>query len=113
RHPEPADFRAEAHLGGGEPAPRADQAGPRPREAPARARGASVVIHPTAVVDRGAELAADVRVGPYSVIGPEVTVAAGAEIGAHAVLEGRVRVGARCRIGHGAVIGGGAPGPHI
>jgi UDP-N-acetylglucosamine acyltransferase len=64
------------------------------------------VIHPTAVVDRGAELAADVRVGPYSVIGPEVTVAAGAEIGAHAVLEGRVRVGARCRIGHGAIIGG-------
>jgi UDP-N-acetylglucosamine acyltransferase len=64
------------------------------------------VIHPTAVVDRGAELAADVRVGPYSVIGPEVTVAAGAEIGAHAVLEGRVRVGARCRVGHGAIIGG-------
>jgi UDP-N-acetylglucosamine acyltransferase len=64
------------------------------------------VIHPTAVIDRGAELAADVRVGPYSVIGPEVTIAAGAEIGAHVVLEGRTRVGARCRIGHGAIIGG-------
>jgi UDP-N-acetylglucosamine acyltransferase len=64
------------------------------------------VIHPTAVVDRGAELAPDVRVGPYTVIGPDVTVAAGAEIGAHVVLEGRVRVGARCRVGHGAIIGG-------
>ena len=27
------------------------------------------MIHPTAVIDPGAELAADVRVGPYSVIG--------------------------------------------
>ena len=64
------------------------------------------MIHPTAVIDRGAELAADVRVGPYSVIGPEVRIAAGAEIGAHVVMEGRVRVGARCRVGHGAIIGG-------
>lgn len=64
------------------------------------------MIHPTAVIDRGAALAPDVRVGPYTVIGPEVTVATGAEIGAHVVLEGRVRVGARCRVGHGAIIGG-------
>jgi len=64
------------------------------------------VIHATAVVERGAELAPDVHVGPYSVIGPEVRVDAGTEIGAHVVLEGRVRVGARCRVGHGAIIGG-------
>lgn len=64
------------------------------------------MIHPTAVVDRGAELAPDVRVGPYSVIGPEVRIGAGVDIGAHVILEGRVRVGARCRIGHGAIIGG-------
>ncbi len=64
------------------------------------------MIHPTAVIERGAELAPDVRVGPYSVIGAQVTIAAGAEIGAHVVLEGRVRIGARCRVGHGAVIGG-------
>jgi UDP-N-acetylglucosamine acyltransferase len=64
------------------------------------------VIHPTALIDRRAELAPDVRVGPYSIIGPDVTIAAGAEIGAHVVLEGRVRVGARGRVGHGAIIGG-------
>jgi UDP-N-acetylglucosamine acyltransferase len=64
------------------------------------------VIHATALIEPGAELAADVRVGPYSVIGSGVTIAAGAEIGAHVVLEGRVRIGARCRIGHGAIIGG-------
>lgn len=64
------------------------------------------MIHPTAVIDPGAELARDVRVGPYSVIGPDVTIEHGAEIGAHVVLEGRVRIGARGRIGHGAIIGG-------
>jgi UDP-N-acetylglucosamine acyltransferase len=64
------------------------------------------MIHPTAVIDPRAELAADVRVAPYSVIGPDVRVGAGTEIGAHVVLEGRLTIGARCRIGHGAVLGG-------
>ena len=64
------------------------------------------MIHPTAVIDRGAQLGADVRIGPYSVVGPGVMIAAGSEIGAHVVLEGRVRIGARCRIGHGTIIGG-------
>lgn len=63
-------------------------------------------IHPTAIVEPGAELGAGVVVGPYSLIGPSVTIGPGSEIGAHVVLEGRVRLGARCRIGHGALIGG-------
>jgi UDP-N-acetylglucosamine acyltransferase len=63
-------------------------------------------IHPTAVMDPHAELAAGVTVAPYSIIGPEVRIAEDVEIGAHVVLEGRVRIGARSRIGHGAVIGG-------
>ncbi|MBA3623429.1 MAG: acyl-[acyl-carrier-protein]--UDP-N-acetylglucosamine O-acyltransferase, partial [Methylibium sp.] len=29
-------------------------------------------IHPTAIVDAQAELAADVQVGPYTVVGPHV-----------------------------------------
>jgi UDP-N-acetylglucosamine acyltransferase len=66
----------------------------------------AVRIHPTAIVERGAELGAGTAVGPYSVIGSEVRAGPGGEIGAHVVLEGRVTLGARCRIGHGAVIGG-------
>jgi UDP-N-acetylglucosamine acyltransferase len=62
-------------------------------------------IHPTALVDPGARLAADVTVGPGSIIGPGVEIGAGTEVGAHAILEGRVVIGARCRIAHGAVIG--------
>ena len=64
------------------------------------------MIHPSAVIDPRAELAANVSVAPYSVIGPDVRIGDGTEIGAHVVLEGRVAIGARCRIGHGAVIGG-------
>jgi UDP-N-acetylglucosamine acyltransferase len=62
-------------------------------------------IHPTAIVDGRARLAAGVRIGAYSIIGPEVTLAEACEVGHHAVLEGHVVVGAGGRIGHGAVVG--------
>lgn len=64
------------------------------------------MIHPTAVVDPKAELAAGVSVGPYSIVGPGVRIGEGTDIGAHVVIEGRVAIGVRCRIGHGAIIGG-------
>ena len=50
-------------------------------------------IHPTAIVDPSAELAADVSVGPYAVIGPEVVLGAGCRIGPHVVLQGPTRRG--------------------
>jgi UDP-N-acetylglucosamine acyltransferase len=50
-------------------------------------------IHPTAIVDPSAELAADVSVGPYSVIGAEVVIGAGSRIGPHVVLQGPTRMG--------------------
>ena len=62
-------------------------------------------IHPTAVVHRGARLAADVEVGPYSVIGEHVEVGEGTSIGAHVVLDGHTRIGRRNRIWHFASIG--------
>jgi UDP-N-acetylglucosamine acyltransferase len=62
-------------------------------------------IHPTAVVHRGARLAADVEVGPYSLIGEHVEVGEGSWIGAHVVLDGHTRIGRRNRIWHFASIG--------
>jgi UDP-N-acetylglucosamine acyltransferase len=50
-------------------------------------------IHPTALVDAGAELAATVQVGPYAVIGAGVTIDEGTRIGAHCVIEGPTRIG--------------------
>ncbi|MDQ6621777.1 MAG: acyl-[acyl-carrier-protein]--UDP-N-acetylglucosamine O-acyltransferase, partial [Pseudomonadota bacterium] len=55
-------------------------------------------IHPTALVESGAELANDVEVGAYSIIGPEVSIASGTWVGPHAVIRGRTSIGARNRI---------------
>ena len=55
-------------------------------------------IHPTALVDPKAELAADVSVGPYAVIGPDVCIGEGSSIGAHCVIEGRTTIGRNNRI---------------
>lgn len=63
------------------------------------------VIHPTAVIEPGAELDRDVQVGPYAVIGAAVRIAAGTVVGSHTVLEGSVEIGADCRIGSHVVIG--------
>ena len=54
-------------------------------------------IHPTAIIDPGAELAADVEVGAYSLIGAKVRIGAGSSVGAHCVFEGPTTIGANNR----------------
>jgi len=51
-------------------------------------------IHPTALVDPSARLAANVEIGAYSIIGPHVEIGAGSRIGPHAVITGHTRIGA-------------------
>src|SRR5687768_8536507 len=63
-------------------------------------------IHPSAVVDRDAELAHDIEVGPFAIIGPGVSVGPDCRIGAHATLERNVRMAAGVRVGQGSVLGG-------
>ena len=55
-------------------------------------------VHPTAVVEPGAQLHPSVTVGPYTVIGPHVKVGEGTTIGAHCVIEGHTTIGADNRI---------------
>jgi UDP-N-acetylglucosamine acyltransferase len=62
-------------------------------------------IHPTALVHRGARLAADVEIGAYSIVGEHVQAGEGSWIGAHVVLDGHVRIGRRNKIFHFASIG--------
>jgi UDP-N-acetylglucosamine acyltransferase len=64
------------------------------------------MIHPTAIVDPGARLAANVSVGAFSLVGPGVEVGEGTWIGPHVVLEGRTRIGRNNRIWQFASIGG-------
>ncbi|MFT3665763.1 acyl-ACP--UDP-N-acetylglucosamine O-acyltransferase [Piscinibacter sp.] len=50
-------------------------------------------IHPTAIVDAGAELGENVTIGPYAVVGPQVRIGDRTSIGAHCVVEGRTTIG--------------------
>ena len=63
------------------------------------------LIHPTAIVDAAAELAAGVSVGPYAVIGPQVRVGEGTSIGSHCVIEGPTCIGRDNRIYSHAALG--------
>jgi UDP-N-acetylglucosamine acyltransferase len=63
-------------------------------------------IHPTAIVEAGAELGADVSVGPYATIGAHVRIGAGTTIGAHTVVEGHTTIGRNNRIFQFGSIGG-------
>lgn len=62
-------------------------------------------VHPTVVIEPGAELDDDVRIGPYAIVGADVRIGARTVVGSHTVLEGRVELGSDCRIGAHAVIG--------
>ncbi|MCX6996290.1 MAG: acyl-ACP--UDP-N-acetylglucosamine O-acyltransferase [Kiritimatiellaeota bacterium] len=55
-------------------------------------------IHPTAVVESGAELGAEVRVGPFAYIQAGANVGAGCVIGPHAVIYRGTTLGPRVRI---------------
>lgn len=63
------------------------------------------MIHPSAIIDKQAELASDVSVGPYSVIGAQVKIGAGTEIGPHVVIKGPTSIGKQNRIYQFASIG--------
>ena len=56
------------------------------------------LIHPTAVVDPTARIAADVIIGPYSVISSGVEIDSNCWIGSHVVLSGSIRMGSHNRI---------------
>ncbi|MBU0676161.1 MAG: acyl-ACP--UDP-N-acetylglucosamine O-acyltransferase [Proteobacteria bacterium] len=64
-----------------------------------------MTIHPTAIIDRGAELDSTVSVGPYAVIECGVKIGPDTEIGPHTVIGGPTEIGTGNRIGPFANIG--------
>lgn len=67
------------------------------------------LLHPTAVIDGAAKLAADVRVGPYSVIGPGVEIGAGSVVESHVVVKGPTKIGERNHIFQFSTVGEATP----
>ncbi len=53
-------------------------------------------IHPTAIIDPGAQLGMDVEIGAYAVVGPHVQIGDRTRIMPHVFLDGRTRLGANC-----------------
>jgi UDP-N-acetylglucosamine acyltransferase len=63
------------------------------------------LIHPTAVVEKGAQLGADVRIGAFSYIGAEVSIGDGAELSNHVTVIGATTLGPGCKVFPQAVLG--------
>lgn len=66
----------------------------------------STLIHPTAIVDKRAELGSEVEVGPYSIIGPHVKIGDRSRIFAHAVVDGHTSLGPENTVFPFAAVGG-------
>lgn len=62
-------------------------------------------IHPTATVEDGAVLGADVEVGPYAYIGKDVKIGDGTVVKQGAIIDGHCTIGSRCEIFPYALIG--------
>ena len=63
-------------------------------------------VHPTAVVEAGASLAAGVVVGPHCVVSARAVIGRGTVLESHVTIMGDVRIGERNRIYPNCVIGG-------
>jgi UDP-N-acetylglucosamine acyltransferase len=64
------------------------------------------MVHPTAIVGRGADIGTNVEIGPHSIIGGAVTIGDDSIIGCNVIIDGEVMIGSENRIAHGSVIGG-------
>ena len=62
-------------------------------------------IHPSAIIDPAADVAADTTIGAYTIIGPGVEIESGCTIGPHAVINGPTRIGCGTHIFQFASVG--------
>ena len=63
------------------------------------------MIHPSAIVEDGAKLGADVDVGPYAHIGKDAVIGDGTVIKQGAIIDGHATIGSMCQIFPYACIG--------
>lgn len=67
--------------------------------------GVSVKVHPTAIVEAGAELGKGVVIGPFCTVGPNAVLGDGVELLSHVVVAGDTTIGAGTRVFPHAVLG--------
>ncbi|MBU6949923.1 acyl-ACP--UDP-N-acetylglucosamine O-acyltransferase [Hahella sp. HN01] len=62
-------------------------------------------IHPQAIVEQGAKIAADAEIGPWSYIGADVEIGSGTVVNSHVVIKGPTKIGKNNRIFQFASVG--------
>jgi len=55
-------------------------------------------VHPTAVVEDGAQIGQDVEIGPYCVIGPNVVLGDRVKLHSHVAMAGHTTLGEECEV---------------
>src|SRR5438876_9441099 len=53
------------------------------------------MIHPTAIVDTTARVAATANIGPFCIVGPHSEIGEDCDLPAHVFVEGPIKIGAR------------------
>lgn len=66
----------------------------------------AATIHPTAIIETGAELGPEVAIGAHAFVGHSVVLGAGTKLHHHASVEGNTVMGAACEVFPYACIGG-------
>ncbi len=64
------------------------------------------MIHPTAIVDPGADIGENVTIGPFAIVKSDVVIGANTVIGPYSVIDQYVTIGEDCQISQYASIGG-------
>ncbi|MEM7470157.1 MAG: acyl-ACP--UDP-N-acetylglucosamine O-acyltransferase [Pseudomonadota bacterium] len=65
----------------------------------------SVHIHPSAVIENGAQIDDTAKIGAFCTVGPNVVIGAGVELKSHVVVTGKTKIGAETVVFPFAVIG--------
>lgn len=63
------------------------------------------MIHPTAIIEKGAQLGTNCEIGPFAYVGAKARLGDGCRLGPHACVLDYATLGARCTLHAGAVIG--------
>ena len=65
----------------------------------------AITIHPTAIVDKNAQLGEGVDIGPYAFVGGNVKLGAGTVVRQGAIVDGHTTIGEKCQIFPYACVG--------
>jgi UDP-N-acetylglucosamine acyltransferase len=64
-----------------------------------------LMIHPTAILEPGAQLGTGIQIGPYAYVAATARLGDGCILAPHAVVREHTTLGARCKVHSGAVLG--------